>query len=84
MAFSSISAPLVVPAFDRRNSGLIFLRWVGGPIPQPVAIPIHSIQYLQVLLLGMSANVFPVGSYFFNLKIIIKENSVKGNKYKYH
>ena len=32
----SVSAPLFVLAlaFDRRNSGLIFLRWVGGPIPQ--------------------------------------------------
>jgi hypothetical protein len=38
MAFPSVSAPFFVPAFplDRSNSGLIiFLRWVGGPIPQP-------------------------------------------------
>ena len=37
----SVSAPLFVPAFsfDRRNSGLIFLRWVDGPIPQLGAMP---------------------------------------------
>jgi hypothetical protein len=31
----TVFAPLFVPAFpcDRRNSGLIVLRWVGGPIP---------------------------------------------------
>jgi hypothetical protein len=35
MAFPSGSAPLLVSAFpfDRRDSGLIFLRWMGGPIP---------------------------------------------------
>jgi len=34
MAFPSVSAPLFVAAFlfERRNSGLIFLRWVGVPI----------------------------------------------------
>jgi hypothetical protein len=43
MALSSDSVPLFAPAFsfDRRNSGLIFLRWVGGPIPHPGAMPIH-------------------------------------------
>jgi hypothetical protein len=32
MVFSLVSAPLFVPVFplDRSNSGLIFLRWVGG------------------------------------------------------
>jgi hypothetical protein len=37
MAFPSVSALLIVPVFslDRNNSGLKFLRWVGGPIPQP-------------------------------------------------
>jgi hypothetical protein len=37
MAVPSVSAPLFVLVFplDRRNSGLIFLRWVGDPIPQP-------------------------------------------------
>jgi hypothetical protein len=51
MAFPSVSAPLFVPAFpfDRKNSGLIFLRWVGGPIPQQGAMPIHWIWSLQVL-----------------------------------
>jgi hypothetical protein len=36
IAFPSVSAPLFVPAspFDRKNSGLIFLRWVVSPIPQ--------------------------------------------------
>jgi hypothetical protein len=36
MVFPSVSAPLFVLAFplDRSNSGLKFLRWVGGPIPQ--------------------------------------------------
>jgi hypothetical protein len=50
MAFPLISAPLFVPAlpFDRRNSGLIFLRWVGGPIFQLGAMPIHWIWSLQV------------------------------------
>jgi hypothetical protein len=42
MAFPLVSAPLFVPAlpFDRRNSELIVLRWVCGPIPQPGAMPI--------------------------------------------
>jgi hypothetical protein len=33
MAFSSVSAPLFVPAFPlyRNNSVLIFLKWVGDP-----------------------------------------------------
>jgi hypothetical protein len=40
----SVSAPLV-PAFpyDRSNSGLIFLRWVGGSIPQLGVTPNHWI-----------------------------------------
>jgi hypothetical protein len=40
MAFPSVSAPLFVPefSFDRSNSKLIFLRWVGGTIPQPGAM----------------------------------------------
>jgi hypothetical protein len=51
MAFPSISAPLFVPAFpfDRSDSGLLFLRWVGGPIPQLEAKPTHWIWSLQVL-----------------------------------
>ena len=42
---------LFVPAFpfDRRNSELIFLRWVGGPILQRGAVPIHWIWSLQIL-----------------------------------
>jgi hypothetical protein len=48
MAFPSVSAPLFVTEFpfDKRNSGLIFLRWVGGTIPQPGTMPIHWIQSL--------------------------------------
>jgi hypothetical protein len=51
MAFLSVSAPLFVPVFlfNRRNSRLIFLRYVGGPIPQPGAATIHWIWSLQVL-----------------------------------
>jgi hypothetical protein len=51
MTFPSISVPLFVPVFplDRSNSGLKFLRWVGGPIPQLEAMPIHWIWSLQVL-----------------------------------
>ena len=51
MAFSSFSSSLFVPAFplDRKNSGLIFLRWVGSPIPQPGAVPNLWIWSLQVL-----------------------------------
>ena len=51
MAFPSVSAPLFVPEFslDRNNSGLIFLRWVAGPIPYPRAMPNHWIWSLQFL-----------------------------------
>lgn len=51
MAFPSASSPLFVPAFlfDRSNSELIFLRWMGGLIPQPGAVSIHWIWYIQVL-----------------------------------
>jgi hypothetical protein len=56
MACPPVYAPFFVPTFpfDRRNYGLIFLRWVGGPIPQPGGVPIHWIWSLQVLspLLG--------------------------------
>jgi hypothetical protein len=43
MTFSSVPAPLFVPAFplDRGSSGLIFFNWVGGPIPQPRAMTNH-------------------------------------------
>jgi hypothetical protein len=43
MAFPSVSALVFVPAFpiDRSNSGLIFLRWVGGPIPLLGTMPIY-------------------------------------------
>ena len=51
MAFPLVSAPLFDPAFplDRINSGLIFLRWVGGPILQLGFVPNHWIWSLQVL-----------------------------------
>ena len=40
-AFPSVSAPLFVSVFplDRSNSELIFLRWVGGLIPQLGIVP---------------------------------------------
>jgi hypothetical protein len=40
MAFPSVSVPLFVPVFflDRSDSVLIFLRWVGGTIPQLEAV----------------------------------------------
>jgi hypothetical protein len=36
-AFPSVSSPLFVPVFplSSSNSGLTYLRWVGGPVPQP-------------------------------------------------
>jgi hypothetical protein len=51
MAFSPVSALLFAPTFpfDGSDSGLIFLRWVGGPILQHGATPIHWIWSLQVL-----------------------------------
>jgi hypothetical protein len=53
MAFPSVSAVVFVPAFpfDRRNSELIFLKWVGGPIPQLGAMSIHWLWSIQVLSL---------------------------------
>jgi hypothetical protein len=57
MAFASVSALFFVPAFplDRSNSGLIFFRWVGGPIPQPGMASTGSL----LPMLGISANVTP-------------------------
>jgi hypothetical protein len=51
MVFPSISAPFFVPAFplDRSNPGLIFLRWVGGPSFNQVAVPNLWVRSLQVL-----------------------------------
>jgi hypothetical protein len=45
MAFPSVSALLFVLSFplERDNSGLKILRWVGGPIPEPVVMPIYWI-----------------------------------------
>jgi hypothetical protein len=42
MDFPSVSALLFVPAFpfESWNSRLIFLRWVGDPMPQLGAVPI--------------------------------------------
>ena len=47
----AVSAPLFVPAFpfQGKNSELRFLRWMGVPIPQLKAMPIHWIDSLQVL-----------------------------------
>jgi hypothetical protein len=46
------SAPVFVPVFplDRNNSGLTFLRWVGGPILQAVAGSLGFIEN-QILML---------------------------------
>jgi hypothetical protein len=51
MAFPSASAPQFVSAFplNRSNSGLKFLRWVCGPIPQLGAVSNHWVWPLQVL-----------------------------------
>ena len=51
MAFPSVSALVVIPAFplESNSSGLKFLRWVGGPIPQLGAMPIYWRWSLQVL-----------------------------------
>jgi hypothetical protein len=53
MTFPSVSAPLLVHAFslDKNSSALKFLRWVGGPITQLGAMPIHAIWSLQILSL---------------------------------
>jgi hypothetical protein len=50
-AFPSVPTPLFVPVFplDRNNPGLIFLRWVGSPIPQLGSMPNLWIWSLQVL-----------------------------------
>ena len=67
MAFPSVSAPLFVPAFslDRSNSGLIFLRWVGGPIPGGCAsghVPLDMVSTGFISpFLGISAIVIPLG-----------------------
>jgi hypothetical protein len=54
------------PAFplDKNNYGLKFLRWVCDPHPSSGGLPIYWSWTLQVLspLLGISANVNPVGS----------------------
>ena len=51
MVIPSVFAPLFVPTFPlyMRNSALIFLRRVCGPIPQLGAVPIHWIWSLQIL-----------------------------------
>jgi hypothetical protein len=51
MAFPSVSAPFYVAAYplDRKNSGLKFLRWVNGSIPQLRAMSIYWRWSLQVL-----------------------------------
>lgn len=45
----SVSTLLFVPTFpfDRRNSGVIYLRWVGGSVPQLGAVPVWSLQVLS-------------------------------------
>jgi hypothetical protein len=67
MAFPSVSAPLVISALPlgRSSSVLIFLRWVGGPIPQPGAMPnLYDMVSTGSLspFRGISANVIPFES----------------------
>jgi hypothetical protein len=52
MAFPSVYAPFFVPTFpfDRRNSELIFLRYVGGPNPQLGVMDMVSTKFLSPLL----------------------------------
>jgi hypothetical protein len=66
MAFPSVSASLFVPAFplDRSNSVLIFLRWVGGSIPQLGAMPnlwIWSLHILSLLCWVFQLMLSPLG-----------------------
>jgi hypothetical protein len=63
MAFLSVSALVFVLTFpfDRGNSGLIFLRWVGSPIPLLGAMTLLD-EVSTVSLLGISAKVLLVGS----------------------
>lgn len=68
MAYSMVSATLFFYKFplDKNNSGLKFLRWVGGPIPQLRMEPIHwiwSLQVLSLLLGAISTNVIPIRSW---------------------
>jgi hypothetical protein len=65
MVFPLVSDLLFVPAFpsDRSNSGLIFLRWVGGLIPQPGAVStlwIWSIQVLREPVALISSNAMSI------------------------
>lgn len=39
MTFPSLSAPFFVPEFPLDSNNSVFLRWTGGPIPQPGAVP---------------------------------------------
>jgi hypothetical protein len=41
MALPSVFASVFVFPLDRNISGLKTLKWVGGPIPQPGAMPIY-------------------------------------------
>jgi hypothetical protein len=52
----SVSTPLFVPVFplDRSNSGLIFLRWMGGPIPHSGDVPNFWSLWILSPLLGTS------------------------------
>jgi len=66
MASPLVSVLLFVPAFplDRSNSGLIFLRWTGGPIPQPGSMPnlwVGSLQVLSPLCWVFQLISFPLG-----------------------
>jgi len=59
-SFCSTLCPCI---FDRRNSGLIFVRWVDGNIPKPEVVPIHWMWSLQVLSPLCWVFWLPVGSW---------------------
>lgn len=49
MAFPSVSVLFSTFPVNKSNSRLIFLRWVGDPIPHPGTVPYLWISSLQVL-----------------------------------
>jgi hypothetical protein len=58
---------------DRSISGLKTLRWVSGPIPQPVAMPIYwrwSPQVLSPPSLHILAKVIPIGSWWLHVSLV--------------
>ena len=63
---STVSFFVPVLPLDTIISGLEPLRWVGGPIPQPGAMPIYwrwSLQVLSSPSLSIMAKVIHIGSW---------------------